>query len=244
MIAAIHNDWGEAQGNYDEFRFFTGMRPSEQIALTIQDLDVKQGTLWVSKSKVYGVERDSTKTHQDRLIRLCPRAIAVAKRQLALYQRLRAEGLIRHNYLFFTASGDPIESLLYTADRWRSTLKRLPIRYRRPYCTRHSSVSWSLIAGKTPLYVSRQHGHSVETMWRTYSAWMDGAVESDIALIKQSMERDAASDGSAPTSKQEHPADARIGSQGWVSQLRKVVSVWSLGPLCQSICQYAQALVS
>ena len=29
FIAAIHRDWGEAQGNYDEFRFFTGMRPSE-----------------------------------------------------------------------------------------------------------------------------------------------------------------------------------------------------------------------
>ncbi|HSY08257.1 MAG TPA: DUF3596 domain-containing protein [Steroidobacteraceae bacterium] len=27
LIAAIHRDWGEAQGNYDEFRFFTGMRP-------------------------------------------------------------------------------------------------------------------------------------------------------------------------------------------------------------------------
>jgi len=33
LIAAIHRDWGEAQGNYDEFRFFTGLRPSEQIAL-------------------------------------------------------------------------------------------------------------------------------------------------------------------------------------------------------------------
>lgn len=32
VIAAIHRDWGEAQGNYDEFRFFTGLRPSEQIA--------------------------------------------------------------------------------------------------------------------------------------------------------------------------------------------------------------------
>jgi integrase len=70
------------------------MRPSEQIALTIQDLDVKHGTLWVSKSKVYGVERDSTKTHQDRLIQLCPRALAVAKRQLALYSRLREIRLI------------------------------------------------------------------------------------------------------------------------------------------------------
>jgi integrase len=27
LIAAIHRDWGEAQGNYDEFRFFTRLAP-------------------------------------------------------------------------------------------------------------------------------------------------------------------------------------------------------------------------
>jgi integrase len=32
LIAAIHGDWGEAQGNYDELRFFTGLRPSEEIS--------------------------------------------------------------------------------------------------------------------------------------------------------------------------------------------------------------------
>jgi integrase len=40
FIAAIHRDWGEAQGNYDEFRFFTGLRPSEQIALVLSDIDL------------------------------------------------------------------------------------------------------------------------------------------------------------------------------------------------------------
>jgi integrase len=39
LIAAIHRDWGEAQGNYDEFRLFTGMRPSEEIALLLSDVD-------------------------------------------------------------------------------------------------------------------------------------------------------------------------------------------------------------
>jgi hypothetical protein len=38
LIAAIHRDWREAQGNYDEFRFFTGLRPSEEIALVLNDL--------------------------------------------------------------------------------------------------------------------------------------------------------------------------------------------------------------
>ena len=49
VIAAIHRDWGEAQGNYDEFRFFTGLRPSEQIALRVDDCDLSQGKLMVNK---------------------------------------------------------------------------------------------------------------------------------------------------------------------------------------------------
>jgi integrase len=42
FIAATHHDWGEEQGNYAEFRFFTGLRPSEQIALVLSDIDLVQ----------------------------------------------------------------------------------------------------------------------------------------------------------------------------------------------------------
>jgi integrase len=57
LIAAIHRDWGEAQGNYDEFRLFTGMRPSEQIALLVADFDTARGTLSVTKARVAGIDR-------------------------------------------------------------------------------------------------------------------------------------------------------------------------------------------
>ena len=80
LIAAIHRDWGEAQGNYDEFRFFTGMRPSEEIALVLSDLDLVNGIVSVNKARVAGVDRCQTKTGEDRRITLCPRALAVLKR--------------------------------------------------------------------------------------------------------------------------------------------------------------------
>jgi hypothetical protein len=41
--------------------------------------------------------------------------------------------------------------------------------------------------GKNPLWVARQHGHSVRTMLEIYAAWAEGAVESDIAAIKRAM---------------------------------------------------------
>ena len=40
---------------------------------------------------------------------------------------------------------------------------------------------------------SKQHGHSIMTMFRTYAAWMDGAPESDIALILAAIDRDGSS---------------------------------------------------
>jgi hypothetical protein len=45
LLTALRRDWGDAQANYDEFRFFTGLRPSEQIALLISDFDAARGTL-------------------------------------------------------------------------------------------------------------------------------------------------------------------------------------------------------
>jgi integrase len=77
LIAALHRDWGEAQGNYDELRFFTGMRPSEQIALIVTDYDATHGVLSITKARVNGLDKDVTKTGEDRRIVLCPRAIVV-----------------------------------------------------------------------------------------------------------------------------------------------------------------------
>jgi integrase len=51
LIARLHADWGEAIGNYDEFRFFTGLRPSEQIALLVTDFDPDKGVLSVTKAR-------------------------------------------------------------------------------------------------------------------------------------------------------------------------------------------------
>ena len=84
IIAAIRQDWGEAQGNYGEFRFFTGLRPSEQVALVVADFDASRGMLAVNKARVAGIDKNSTKTGDDRRIDLCPRALQVLHRQVAL----------------------------------------------------------------------------------------------------------------------------------------------------------------
>jgi hypothetical protein len=53
---------GQAQGNYDEFRFFTGLRPSEEIALLVSDCDLVKGTIAITKARVMARDKDRTKT--------------------------------------------------------------------------------------------------------------------------------------------------------------------------------------
>jgi integrase len=193
LIAAIHRDWGEAQGNFHELRFFTGLRPSEEIALRVRDFDQARGTLSITKARVYGVDRNVTKTHEDRVIEICPRAVAVLERQLALHRYLQARGRIDHDQLFFQSNGAPIRSLTYATQCWRKSSQGLGLRVRRPYSARHSSVSWNLMIGKGPLWVAKQHGHSLTTMFRTYAAWAEGALESDIEVIRCAIQSDKSS---------------------------------------------------
>lgn len=75
---------------------------------------------------------------------------------------------------------DPRTGEIWTNDEpprelyWRPLLKKLGIRYRSPYETRHTYVTMMLMAGVAPAYGARQLGHSVEIFLRTYAKWIDG----------------------------------------------------------------------
>jgi hypothetical protein len=114
--------------------------------------------------------------------------LAVLGRQLALRARFELAGKIDHGLLFFKQTGEPIRNLQYPYVRWRRTLTQMRnFRYRKSYCARHSSVSWDLMIGKHPLWVAKQHGHSITTMLNVYVAWTQGATETDIKAIKRAV---------------------------------------------------------
>jgi integrase len=138
----------EAIGNYDEFRFFTGLRPSEQIALLVTDYDARRAVLSVTKARALRRDKDRTKTQEDRYVELCPRALEVLRRHLALRAEYVAAGKITHEHLFFLEDGRPISDPEITRWRWSESVKALGIRRRGPYHARHSSVTWQLMIGK------------------------------------------------------------------------------------------------
>jgi integrase len=187
IIARAHAEFGEAHGNYEEFRFFTGVRPSEQFALTIADYDRATGILIVRRACVRKHEKDRTKTNEDRKIELCARARAVLERQLVLREQLVHSGRITHDLLFFQADGAPLADLSYPYRRWRYVLQSAGVRYREPYNARHSFISWSVMTGRNLLKLALEDGHRLQTLLSTYAAWAKEARQADVALIQQAM---------------------------------------------------------
>jgi integrase len=208
IIARSHREFGEAHGNYEEFRFFSALRQSEQMALTIQDCDLINGKIRITKAVVLRRHKDYTKTGEDREIELCGRALAVLKRQLALRESYARAGRINHYFVFFQDSGAPLADLSYAYNRWLYVTEQAGVRYREPYQARASYISWSLMIGKNIIKLAQEDGHSIETMLRKYAAWTKGATEADISVIKQAMETSPIPPVVAPSGTQLAPLSA------------------------------------
>ena len=224
LIRGIHEEWGEPIGNYDEFRFFTGLRQSEQIGLRVNNCDLTKGTIKICESIVLKQDKDRPKINEDRTVELCPRALAVLKRQFQLRDAYQRVGKIRHDRVFFRDDGKPIRDLKYVYMRWRYVIEDRKVRYREPYNARHTCVSWNLMLGKNILWCARQHGHSVQVMLTMYGAWIEGSTAEDIAAIKTSME-------AGPTATEIHGAEAPPVPPNAVPGATKVPPTGSWGRL-------------
>jgi hypothetical protein len=71
--------------------------------------------------------------------------------------------------------------------------------------------------GKNPLWVAKQHGHSVQTLLETYAAWLEGTTGSDLRAIKQAMEAPAArsiTESETAEHREGHAPDHAVTSPG------------------------------
>lgn len=155
--------------NVYQFAFYTGMRPSEYIALRWPAISLQEFKVSVERSRAAGVTQERTKTKSGRRL--------IDLRQGA-HDALIAQ--MQHTYL----AGDLVFQDPATlrgwnnADRlseaWRNALRRAKVRHRNLYQTRHTFASTLLSAGANLLYVAKQMGHRDTTMViRTYGRWME-----------------------------------------------------------------------
>jgi integrase len=154
--------------NLIQFAFFSGLRPSELIALEWQDIDWTNGLAHICRAVVAKQEKTTkTQAGQRELLLLPPAIDALIAQKPYTY----AEGKrVFHN---------PIYQKPWICDahirtpHWERLFKRSGVRYRNPYQTRHTYASMLLSAGENMLWVSKQMGHrDTEMIIKTYGKWI------------------------------------------------------------------------
>lgn len=166
--------------NYVEAKFFTGLRTGESFGHQWPDVDLVSKRIVVHESVVAGKEKKSTKTSRARTVFLNSRA-------LGAFERQKAHTYLAGKHVFH----DPRDGARWGGEPkfrfyWLQTLKRLKIRHRPPYNTRHTYATMMLMAGMTPAFCAGQMGHSVEIFLRTYSKWIPGAGDQvEMAKLEQ-----------------------------------------------------------
>lgn len=151
------------QGQYKnmfQFFFWTGLRTSELVALTWDDIDFIKSTARINKAfTIASEESEPPKTRAgNRVIKLLPPAMEAIMQQKQ-YTALKNKEVFQNAETGERWNGDRM--IRYV---WERALKKAKVRYRRPYQTRHTYASMMLTAGEHPMWVADQMGHADKTM--------------------------------------------------------------------------------
>ncbi|MBC2655506.1 site-specific integrase [Pseudomonas sp. MSSRFD41] len=155
------------------FSFWTGIRPSELIALEWGDIDWIGGVVRIVRAKTRAANSPETpKTASGR------RSVKLLGPARDALLKQKAQTFLAGGRVFMNPnSAQPWEeSGEIRKVIWLPALRKAGVRYRRPYQTRHTYASMMLSAGEHPMWVASQMGHKDWTMIaRIYGRWMPSA---------------------------------------------------------------------
>ena len=137
--------------------FYTGMRSGEIVGLKKSDIDFKNKTITVQRTRSRFGE-SSPKTVYS--IREIPIVDVLMPYLLEIYNKHD------HEYLLITQYKKPYkDNSVFQEYFWKPTLKKLNIKYRRPYNTRHTYATNMLYNNLiTPVQLAQFLGHSSTQM--------------------------------------------------------------------------------
>ena len=154
--------------------FGTGMRPSEYMALTMENINLTAGLVSVKGAFVDEIHREIGKT-DSALREIDLRQLAVDGLSTQLHRKGVGELVLPHPITLERWTGDK-----QIRERWRRILKLAGVRYRCPYQTRHTFATSLLLLGEPPLYVAAQMGHVDATMvYTVYTKWVKNGLDGD-----------------------------------------------------------------
>lgn len=169
-VFEILNNCSGQQYNLFHFAFFTGLRTSEYVALTWDDIDWINNRVKVDKALTADdIVAGYPKTYAGyRWVKLLDDVIVNLKNQKQ-YTYLEGKEIFHNPRTNKPWTGDkPIRN------QWTTILKRAGVKYRYPYQTRHTFATLCATAGENIGWISKQMGHvSASFTYKTYAGWID-----------------------------------------------------------------------
>ena len=156
--------------------FYTGLRPSEAVALRVKSLDLKTGVLFVERSRSYKSEAAPKTSAAARVVRLTPTNAEV----LANIVELRAEP---DTYVFRNSRGEPIDQKSFYKT-FCGAQRALGIRLRDLYSTKDTYVSSALTQGVNLTWLSEQTGVAEGTLRAHYGRFIHSSLSDAMELAK------------------------------------------------------------
>ena len=159
--------------NYYIVRFFTGLRTAEVDGLQWKYVDLEKGLISVRETLVNGFF-ETTKTPESAREIVMSRPVFDA---ICAQQKLSKD---KDGLVFCTRNGLPLDRRNIMNRVWYPTLRRLGLKKRKPYQTRHTTATLWLAAGENPEWIARQMGHSTTRMLFTvYSRYVPNLTRMD-----------------------------------------------------------------
>lgn len=146
--------------------FWAGMRPSESTALRVSDVDLKSGTVNISKSRVRGKDGETKTANSARTITLMPHVLEVLRQ---MPRRLDEK---EEDFFFTDHRGRGIRHDFWAQNNWSRICRAAGVRARKFYATRHTFISVALSHGESPLEVAEYCGTSINMISKHYGAWI------------------------------------------------------------------------
>ena len=146
------------------FRFWTGTRPSEGVALRWGSVDLQSGKAAFTVSRHLGEENAPKTRASRRTISLLPNVVELLKSLLPLHVEAK-------DYVFTDSQGCPIDQSEF-ARHFQGVLRVLQIRPRPFYNTRHTYISVALTLGCNQKWIAEQTGTSIAMIQEHYGKFI------------------------------------------------------------------------
>jgi len=170
LLRHLRAECPAAVGDWYEFAFGTGLRPSEQIALRWSDVNWELRTVRVERAMVRSELKD-TKTGQARAVDLTDRTLGILERLRQSAPEIRPlEPIFRNPLTGGRWADGGAQRNLYLS----KAMSKLGIFGHVAYHTRHTYASLALIGGVNVAYLARQLGHANAGMlFKHYARWIE-----------------------------------------------------------------------